>query len=299
MIDRREFLKAAFAIPSAFGFTDRLFPRTGELAEILSSQTQQTTEVNLVRELTDLIEEANGKLPTEGPRYDHSKPKEDGTGRLIGNVSYGHVRHRRYETRGIPTAYAAAAITIMQFSDGTVTSDAPRVIPTKRYFADNVGLTTPQGSIDIDIYRTPNPRLTMYAWSDERKFDQEMYIDSDFDGVPNRGYRGMGLWFHGIPDSVIKDLSTTTPDEAQFFRQTFAQELAKVIGAVKEFLDSHPDLQRTYEVERDDTLTGIMKRFGVSGERETYLEALRQAKLNGIPNPNRIRPGQSIIIYEK
>src|SRR3989338_240191 len=292
-LDRRQFLNSAFAVPSALSFHFGLSPRMGGLIEFLAGQPQQNSEANPVRELTDLIESANGKLPSE-THYDYSKPIDE---RLIKNTSYGSVTHFRYETRGIPTAYAAAAITIIQFSDGTVTSDAPRRIPAKKYFADNVQLVTPQGRIDIDIYRTPNPRLTLYAHSKEPgRFDQEMYIDSDFDGMPNRGYRGMGLWIHGIPDVAIKELDTMKPDEAQFFRETLAQELAKVVGAVKEYLDLHPSLERTYTIAEGDNLTRVMKRFGISDEREAYLEALRQAKLNGIPNPNKIIPGQTIII---
>ncbi len=57
---------------------------------------------------------------------------------------------------------------------------------------------------------------------------------------------------------------------------------------------------KVYKVVLGDNLTHIMKRqAGITDERQAYLEALRQAKLNNIPNPNHIEPGQKLIIYSK
>ena len=64
-LDRRQFLNSAFAVPSALSFHFGLSPRMGGLIEFLAGQPQQNSEANPVRELTDLIESANGKLPSE------------------------------------------------------------------------------------------------------------------------------------------------------------------------------------------------------------------------------------------
>jgi hypothetical protein len=201
---------------------------------------------NLSRELADLVETNYGRLPSfDDRKYDLSislRDDERFSKRVIVNTEYGSLAFRRSEARSLPTAYAGASQTITFDNRGNVISSTlPPVTPTEPFNRDNINLIWPSGSIDIDIYRTTEPVLTLYASSDEREFDQELYLDTDLDGVPNRGYRGHGIWIHGIPNSVIVGLNTMSTDEANFFRQIFTQELRKVIEASMEYLRQNPE----------------------------------------------------------
>lgn len=201
---------------------------------------------NLSRELADLVEANYERLPSfDDRKYDLSIPLRDDerfNKRVIVNTTYGSLAFRRSESRSLPTAYAGASQTIAFDDRGNViSSTVPPVIPTKPFYEDNIDLRWPLGTINIDIYRTPEPVLTLYVSSDEPgRFKEELYIDTDFNGIPNRAYRDMGMWIHGIPDSIIKDLDKMKADEADFFRQTFSQELRKIIEASRQYLSQKP-----------------------------------------------------------
>ena len=66
-------------------------------------------------------------------------------------------------------------------------------------------------------------------------YAQELYLDTDFDGLPNRVYRGQGVLIHGIPDSRIVDVDSMGAEDTGVITQTFENDLSNALGAVREF----------------------------------------------------------------
>ena len=235
-IDRRRFLTVA---PTALGFAPNLRLSIDDFARFLGGGSQQTSETNLTQELADLVRNNRDKLPT----YERIKDSEIYK-KGLPNTSYGILIYRSGEMEGMPMFHGVLALTfeIDRNDSGNILTF--QSVKPEKYINDHLYLATNQGLVNLDIYRTSNPVLTIDILNDPnpdlRRFAHEIYIDQNFDGTPDRGYRRWWAMAHGVPDKAIIDLSKMKPEEADFFRQNFPKDMAKVIGAVREYLKLPP-----------------------------------------------------------
>jgi hypothetical protein len=193
----------------------------------VASTRLRAQETNLAEELGKLVDDNYERLPT------------------FANTNYGSLSFRRSEETSIPTAYGAVSGSDRFDSTGAlIKSTMPRAIPEEPFIGDRVSLRRGSASVNVSIYRTDEPLLVIdYSQAflsrplqEPERGAREIYLDTDFDGIPNRGYKSDGGSFHGIPNSATIDLDVMSTDEANFFRQHSGIELKNAIAAINEHL---------------------------------------------------------------
>ncbi len=280
-------------------------------AQNLTERTQEAIETNLSKELADLLDANHEHFQTYRQiRYDLSKPIGE---RVIYNTSHGSLSYRRsvktqeildYEVRyredirtGRVISSAHPDLSIPLTPVGTIdesTSLEKHGGETHGGETISVDITTIGGNKSLEAFT----RRRGEPYQDRPDLFQsftDIYTDHDLDGnfntALNSGYHN-GIPFHGYNRTDFVDVGTMTEGEVRQRQPRFESMLMEVSAAVRDYLS------RTYRVVLGDSLTHIVKRQAViRNERLAYLEALRQAVLNDIPNPNHIVPGQRIVIY--
>ena len=223
-IDRRKFLQVVGTSPTAMGFDPGVFAHIDELVTFLGSSCQQANEENLSEELKDLIEDNIGRIPPISPFEDAHR----------GKTSYGELSHGRKEIEGIPEVWVGI--------DARVYEDDAIVKPNEKYIVDRIDLSgnSPLYTV-VTIFRTANPLLVLY--SSGGPSSREIYLDRGLKGSPDNAY--IGHWSGNdaspelrdtIPNSMLLDVDTMKPEQANLYNQNFAVNMRNVIGSIREYL---------------------------------------------------------------
>jgi len=189
----------------------------------------QPTEVNLSRELADLLETHHASLPSFRD-LQYSAPFA-----RVPNTSHGAVAYRRtivdkelFDSRSeFREDIRAGRVRILSFDpDLSVPLDPIGTIEESLY------LYPPEAIISTHITRLKD-RIVFGGVNYSHFPNTEIYTDPEMDGKFNKSYNGP-MWHHGVPDSVFVDIGTLDAEKAAQSQQRFEELIRTLSAAVKE-----------------------------------------------------------------